>query len=137
RSIELRESRDSAGPRHDRRLRCARRCLRLHEAPLPRSRSSEHASVLARLLQRAPVMMTRHPNARRLRRLLGATVAVLLAACFEPGTRWEGQPTKPPVAIPICKVGDVRCGVGLEECQAGPTGALWKITDDCQARGLV
>lgn len=71
-------------------------------------------------------------------RALPAALAfgVLLAACFDSGVRWE-ETNKAAPPPPLCKLGDVRCGVALERCEDGPAGANWKITEDCQSKGLV
>src|SRR5262249_12423723 len=75
--------------------------------------------------------------------LLRAAPLVVLAglcfaACFDSGTRWD--PTsfnkKMPEA-PACKVGEIRCGIGLERCESGASGVAWKVIEDCGADGRV
>src|SRR4029077_1302651 len=36
-----------------------------------------------------------------------------------------------------CRVGDERCGTGVERCKDGPDGPAFATVDDCGARGLV
>ncbi len=70
---------------------------------------------------------------------LGVAYGVLLAGAsceFDLGTRWLAPEPKPPV-VPICELGDERCTVALERCEAGDDGALWVVIDDCPAQGLV
>lgn len=72
--------------------------------------------------------------------LLGGLV---VASCFNSGTRWEGQPVTssggaPPVVME-CPPGGRRCAVGrIETCVATDDGgSAWQLLEDCTAQGLV
>jgi hypothetical protein len=69
-------------------------------------------------------------------------VALAVASCFDPGTRWEAPPDGGPLAPapPVCAAAGVqRCDLGkIETCAAGPDGKLgWTTAADCTAQGKV
>jgi len=67
---------------------------------------------------------------------------VVVAGCFDPGTRWEGAPPVTTAVVPPapeCAVGDQRCALGyIQSCAPGPSGVLvWTDGEDCSAEGKV
>ena len=66
----------------------------------------------------------------------GLAFGFVLAACFDSGVRWE-KLDPPPPPPPVCTLGEERCGIVLERCQDGPSGAAWAVEDDCAAKGEV
>ena len=57
----------------------------------------------------------------------------VFACGYDRGDRYLAKPA----VEPLCKVDELRCNGGLEQCAMTSTGLKWQVMDDCPGRGLI
>lgn len=63
-----------------------------------------------------------------------AFTGILIASCFDEGTRWVDPHGEVP--NPECAAGAMRCAFGkIQRCEGNETTAVWTDVDDCAAKG--